>query len=548
VDYEALAKQYGGETSSAPVDYEALAKQYGGKTTVTTKQEDKLPPLMRTMTDLAYGGLNTAGNIGATILEGVNNINPYSVYRRMTGQDIPGPVVDRNVLRDATESLGADPNSLAYKTGGVAVGVAGTAGIPFSRFVPGSGAVGYATNVAKNALAGGAAAGLINPDEAATGALVGGAIPAVGTLVGGAVNKLNRGVIQPTINLLTGDAGAVRIARNFIGDTVGEANIPATIQAARSAKPQLAGYPITTPEAMVQPTVNLATGKTEQAMIPEGTAVSRIYDLIGKQPGGASTKAYQRTIDQKNVVDLAYAARKAAADPAYAAAFAPKAIDLSAGGPITSVDKLELAKILENPYIKEVMPDVQDIVKTFGYTAENDTTRILDAIKKGLDTKLKNSEGLAVSGMPSASKQTILAVTKVKNDLVNWISSHNDAYAKANAGFEAATKPINAMLERQALAKKPLQPTTIGSASDMTGDVTPQVANMLSRPVMLTNFILRNLGKRANPKVESAMMELMQDPSKYADVMSTLTPAGKSQLAQLLAAARNPLVVAATAP
>ena len=45
MDYEALAKQYGGTTVSPPVDYDALAKRYGGTTTATATKSlvDQIP-------------------------------------------------------------------------------------------------------------------------------------------------------------------------------------------------------------------------------------------------------------------------------------------------------------------------------------------------------------------------------------------------------------------------------------------------------------------------------------------------------------------------
>lgn len=46
MDYEALAKQYGGTTASPPVDYEALAKQYGGVTAAPKSLVDQIPGML----------------------------------------------------------------------------------------------------------------------------------------------------------------------------------------------------------------------------------------------------------------------------------------------------------------------------------------------------------------------------------------------------------------------------------------------------------------------------------------------------------------------
>jgi hypothetical protein len=200
--------------------------------------------------NLAGSILSGAGDIGATLLSPIdalaraaNNGKPI----RVGGYDIVGQ--DRRAgIEDALKSTGVNTDATEFKVGRVATQVAGTAGAggvvakgltaaapmvaraapavanALTKFAPAVESGGLVlganapTNLAANlalragggAVSGGLSAGMVNPEDAAMGAAIGGALP-VGVKAAGAAGKLlNQGVSGLTkhaLGLSTGTGG-----------------------------------------------------------------------------------------------------------------------------------------------------------------------------------------------------------------------------------------------------------------------------------------------------------------------------------------------------
>lgn len=193
--------------------------------TPTTQEAQKIDPKMvkwdesekkteaGVLTNLLAGGVRGAGSIGATILA------PWDIATAaMEGK---GLTLENNRQRreamDAglQELVGADPTSLAYRGGKLAGEIAGTAGAGgalgnvalrvgmSAPIVQGlasgglnvagrTGLAGLATRAATGAVTGGVAAGAVNPEYAAQGALIGGALPLVAKTLGAAGDVVGR--------------------------------------------------------------------------------------------------------------------------------------------------------------------------------------------------------------------------------------------------------------------------------------------------------------------------------------------------------------------
>ena len=196
--------------------------------------------------NLAAGAVRGAGSIGATLLA------PYDMAKdALAGK---GVSLESNRARRAgidggLESLGAQPDSWMYQGGKLAGEIAGTAGagglvaqgiskaVPaavtaaprvaqaleaiktggFSLGTPAATTLGgkvadMAIRTAGGATAGGITAGLVDPDQAKGGAIVGGLLPGAAQAAGMATNKLGRlisGPAQPTDAL-----AAIKAARD----------------------------------------------------------------------------------------------------------------------------------------------------------------------------------------------------------------------------------------------------------------------------------------------------------------------------------------------
>jgi hypothetical protein len=186
--------------------------------------------------DLAAGAVRGAGSIGATILSPLDWLaKKAGIQNDFIGRD------DRREQMDAgLQTLGADTNSLAFKGGKLGAEIAGTAGIGGALAKPvmalantryaagmepimqgvakglqtggfrvgelaGTGA-GTLARLGTGAASGGAMAGLVNPEDAGVGAVIGGALPGAAQLVGrageAAGSVLRGGAPKPNAEML----------------------------------------------------------------------------------------------------------------------------------------------------------------------------------------------------------------------------------------------------------------------------------------------------------------------------------------------------------
>lgn len=173
--------------------------------------------------DLLAGGVRGAGSIGATILAPVDMTKDAIAGK---GLSLESNRQRRADMDAALQTLGADTNSLAFKAGKLGGEIAGTAGVGGAMAKPvmalantryaaglepiiqgvasglqtggfrvgdlaGTG-LGAAARIGTGAAVGGATAGMVNPEDAGFGALVGGALPGATQLAGKAGDMTRR--------------------------------------------------------------------------------------------------------------------------------------------------------------------------------------------------------------------------------------------------------------------------------------------------------------------------------------------------------------------
>lgn len=157
------------------------------------------PPKGNMLGDLAAGAVRGAGSIGATLLA------PIDALARKAGiqNDFIGRTDRRESMDAALQGLGANTDSLAYKGAKVGAEIAGTlpvggvlakgaAMVPgLARLAPAIASGGISapganllTRAAGGAITGGATAGLVNPEDAGLGAMIGGAMPGAAMAAG----------------------------------------------------------------------------------------------------------------------------------------------------------------------------------------------------------------------------------------------------------------------------------------------------------------------------------------------------------------------------
>jgi hypothetical protein len=265
VDYEALAKQFGGSAAPAPdtkVDYEALAKQFGGgvveqvsprRQMVEAELRSVAAPfagISKGVGNIMFGGQRLAGKglqmlgadeTGQALIQDAARrqaeqeafIAPYrQAAPTMTGAgelagEIVGTLPVGGVIAKGVGAIpGAAPLAQSIRTGGFSTGMA-------------PGAANIATKAAGGAILGGTSAALINPEEAVTGAAIGAAAPLVLPYIGKYVS-MGGGKIVDAFTGKLAPVKAGKVAREMAGDTINQIRAtnnlaPININAAQAA-------------------------------------------------------------------------------------------------------------------------------------------------------------------------------------------------------------------------------------------------------------------------------------------------------------------------
>jgi len=180
------------------------------------------------MGNLGAGALRGAGSIGATILSPIDK----AAKAMGVSNDYVGMDNRRERIDEGLKMLGANPESTAYKAGKLGTEIAGTAGVggmlaaPLRAVAPGLAAAtassgmiangaGIGTRMAGGALTGAASSGLVNPDDALVGGIVGAALPpglkALGKTGAAIGAKLRGEIIKPEVKELAERAAQLGI-------------------------------------------------------------------------------------------------------------------------------------------------------------------------------------------------------------------------------------------------------------------------------------------------------------------------------------------------
>lgn len=278
-------------------------------------------PETGTLKNIGMGALKGASDIGATLLR------PVDAALNATGLTDKTNVQRREQLGQFFKE-NADPESLAFKGGELATDIAGTAGVGgaiakplagvaprlasaiasggFSLGGPSGGAANAALRVGGGAIAGGAAAGLINPADAGTGAMVGGALPpavkAAG-VIGSKVGDLAGSGVKNGLGLLTGAGGnavgeAFKAGKNkassFLDNMRG--NVPLT-DVLDEAKTALSTMRAARGAEYRQGMAGVSADKTVLDMTPIQMALNNIQSM-GSYKGQQINKNAAGTVDE----------------------------------------------------------------------------------------------------------------------------------------------------------------------------------------------------------------------------------------------------------
>ncbi len=536
-------------------------------------------PVQAKIADVATGMSGSLRGIANLASDGLGDkIWPKAPGSEGTGAKLVGSLLD----------------PVPYVVGGAIGKVA-----PFAKVGGGQGFLKSAQAVGKNALSGATAGGIIGglSDEgtAAEGALIGGVLsgglPAVGALTKWGYNTAKSAIAPAT------EAGRTAFGQKYFAEVLGPARGKV---AAALASPNeiIPGSPTTAADRIAGANV----GQTDKF----GSALVKAQDVLATQPEKgiadvaksiaarqeAARAAELGTVAQTpSALASAVAGRKAASTANYPQAF----------GQHIGIDD-ELMSMSENPYFRGALADATRVANARAQRTGKplDLTEQLHLLKLSLDKKMARTGDTALS---STEK---MEVTKLQDQLVSWLGKKNPAYETARAAHEAASRPINQMKVGQDLQRAITAPvsgaeraasfgnalrTAENKVSASTGrtriaDLTPDqlsavkrveaelarnaerdalasgvnpknlfdmaergkgsfhIPNLLSRPAMVTNWLMGRLGNSADELIaQDVGMMLQKDPAGFAAKYLQDVPV--TQRAVVMAAIKQKLATAA---
>lgn len=508
------------------------------------------PELQQRMQNLAGSIVGGAAGLGSALVElgrsGGSQGEPFSTIGERVKKRM-GSV--ENVLGDT----GVETDSGTYGTGKFFTQVAGTAGVgplfaagakalPFvmprvvnalnsGGFTTGGTATGFLGRTGDVALRGGAgaavgagSAALTDPGSIDMGAGVGAGmamvLPPVARFGADAINYAGNKLVRPVADLFTG-AGPMNIARKYVNSIVGDGNMPAVLARTANAPQIVPGS---------KPTVSEAV-----AGLPEGSPLNALQAITAKTYGGPSADFGKRLADQEAALEAAKVSRKAATDPMRDAAIAAANVGGVKSGPVVA--------------------QMDAMAAVPGDRASDIVTKTLGAVRTKIEALTDaNTGNIHAADLYTVRKEVGNTIHQFAKDTANWdkkraaslereVQKHIDDAIEAGGGtgwkaylkeYSDRSQAIASDVARRELAGAQLQPTNLAGGLNIAEQTRPHTPNLLSRPAMALNFLLRAAGKNVEPKVDEALARIMLDPSTFTAEMSKLPPKTRVEVERLL--------------
>lgn len=341
------------------------------------------------------------------------------------------------------------------------------------------------------------------------GAAFGAAVPAV-TSLGAWAWQTSKGIS----NLFT-KAGPEKIATEFQKNIIGEGNLAPVINGLRNIKPTIPGANPTAAQAL--------------AGIPEGSPVIAHQAVTAQTPGGISAQFGQRALDQEAARDAAWLALNAKTAPLRETALK----GANRNGVLPGQVRAAIAKTAARPgwraneLVQRTLRDVDDQIARATTNGKIDANDLYE-IRKQAGTVIQKYSAETANWDKKLTAGLVSDINKAIDKAIiraggwGW-QKYLDEYSKGAAA-------IADDVARAEQALKPLQKTAMAGASDVTGEVVTTFPQLLSRPVMIANAVLRWMGYAVEPRVDAVMAHRYLNPQDLADMLEKATPAQRGKI------------------
>ena len=316
-------------------------------------------------------------------------------------------------------------------------------------------------------------------------------------------------------------SGAERILTDYQKKIVGPGNISKVAQAARGA-PEI--VPFSKP-----------TAAEAVAALPEGSPIQAHQAITAKTPSGISGQFGARKAEQKEAWRIAELARDSITGPKREAA-----LDAAnqVGGVKASIITNQIDRMASQPgqRVSEVVKKSLSEIKEKLIEASNGQGQIdahdLYTIRKEVGNTIGKHAKESASWDKRLSSGLERNVQKYIDDAIE--ASGGKGWKAYLAEYAQRSQLIEASKQRVLASAKPLQRTELGGGVNVAEETRTKLPQMLSRPMMLTNFIVSNIMRRSGieEKLDKAAAARYLDPKLLANELEKVPPAWRGKVIQ----------------
>ena len=167
---------------------------------------------------------------------------------------------------------------------------------------------------------------------------------------------------------------------------------------------------------------------------------------------------------------------------------------------------------------------------------------VVPAYRKALDVFQKRSVPINQMeiGQHLKGKLTSISGKESPNDFINTLNNEKkllkDTIGFGRTDIENILTPqqmglvnkVTENLERNLASKNPLQKTNLRGGINVANETTISLPNLLSRPAMFTNYVMKSLGRSKEPEIDAYFAKLYLNPQELAKVLSKVPPTQRS--------------------
>jgi len=367
------------------------------------------------------------------------------------------------------------------------------------------------------ALASGAGAAFGEAAGGDTGKLIGAIAAPIGTKAVTALTKML--IVRPisdVINMLS-EKGLKRILTRYQAGIIGEEHLDDVINRLRNAPTHVPGAPPTAGHAV--------------ADLPAGSPIVAHQKIIAATSRGESARFGERELARRAAVQTAREAAGPETEPLRQAAM--KGARASGGVKAENIiDRIDVImarpgkrssdvvrKTLEG--IKQKIADLSDVNGRIDPEALHTIRKEIGNDIQKFAKETANWDKRLTSGLETSIQKRIdFAITAAGG--TGWKD-----YIREFAG---KMKNIRAEKQRAIDYARPVQRTELGGGIRMAEEQRLHIPQLLSRPALAANFVLKKLGQGVEPKLDKIAAERYLDPQKLADALESVRPSERAKV------------------